>query len=259
MSEWKVNGTDVETLVEENRMFTEMELVWETDKETVKNVLRPAVEGSGSFSQIPRADGGFDIEDRSGGRAVVTLEPRSGRTDIRPITEWYVEEYEEKPSDTDGENWKFELVVIPAKEKAYDNSFGTATDPGESASGQQWLFEFKQGTIASKRIQKDVDRNPEGEITALELTMILFKYETQIIEESASKLNAFNKREVPDGVDLIQDKNADSANTVTITPPQVARDTVVPGDYVVTEWETEWNRTTYILTLSAELESEITP
>lgn len=244
LSDWAVypGPKIIETVNEEVRTFRELTLTWILSREDLVDVLRPEIDDAGSLELVDRIDGGFDVVTR-GENNDIRLEAPTDHSEVRPIKDWFVQEFEEEPLGTDAERWKAEVVVSPDKEKAYDNEYGTLSSaPSKTRSSGQWLFEFAFGDVATRRVTSDVTKAPDGSVDTAELDLVLEPEEVRVIEESLSKLAATSFVGVPDGSGYIEDNSDGQRNTVTLTVPNAATDTVESGDYVVTEWETTWTR-----------------
>jgi len=134
-------------------------------------------------------------------------------------------------------------VVVPDEEKTFDNKYGTLDSAVDrTRTGTEFLFEFSFGDITTTRVTSDVEKTRSGAIDTAELTLILTRDQTRIVEESASKLFAVKEIDVQDGDGTIRDNNAENRNTVNITVPDTASNTLESGEYIVTEWETVWKR-----------------
>jgi hypothetical protein len=232
----------IQTVNEEVRTFREMTLTWVMKREDLVDILRPEIDDAGKLEVVDRIDGGFDVVTR-GENNDIRLAAPTDHADVRPIEDYFVQEFEETPLGTDAERWEIELTVSPEIEKAYDNQYGTLSSaPSKSRSSGQWLFEFAFGDVATRRVTSDVTKAPDGSVDSVELSLVLEPEEVRVIEESVSKLAATNFVDVPDGSGYIDDESDNDRNTVTVTPPSAATDTVEAADYIVTEWETTWTR-----------------
>lgn len=249
---WTVDGTTIDGFVEESRIFDQLTITWRVSESTVTNTIRPILQGTGKVQILPRSvDGGFDVEDRSRGRSEVTLSTSRPDSDVRPVDTWYVQEYEETQRGAESDSWEVEVVFVPEKEKAYDNTYSTSpTSDSTPAPSNKFQFDLQAGSVVTGNVTSDLSRTPDGEIENVELTFYAQSNQIRIIEESLSKINAVNYREIPDGPDAITDENGDSANTITVTPADGADVSVPSGDYVVREWETIWNNLFYTVTIS---------
>jgi len=233
----------IETTIEETRTFTEMTLEFAADTELLTNNLRPQIRNSGKLEIVSDTDGGFTTVDLASGTNRIELFPPTNHELVRPVDEWFIADFSEEPLGTSGSSFDVELIVVPDKEKAFDNEYGTLDEKIEETRGQnEFLFEFFHGDVSTRRVTSDVEKTREGAIDTAELTMILTAEEARIIEESVSKLNAVKEIDVPDGDGSVRDTNSESRNTVNVTVPDAASDTLQSGEYVVTEWESVWTR-----------------
>lgn len=253
---WVFNGSQIPQVIEETRTWTELELVFESPQETVENVLRPEFDRPGKVDVVERIDGGFNAVDQSGGESEVQVTAPEGRELIRPIDTWYIEDYSEEPIGQDGEQWEVSVTLIPVQEKSYDNRFSTVKDRTVNREPYEWKFEFAAGDVATRHVTVDLERSPDGTTTGIELNMMLQDEEVRVMEESASALAAVNHREVPDGQDVKDDTTSDKRNRVYITPPDTEGRTVNRGPYVIDEWETFYDGSVHMVTLTV---SQVAP
>lgn len=250
INQWRIGGQVVGQLVEEVRTWDSMSLTFRTSKQELVDVFRPELDQAGKLDTIVRSDGGFNTEDRARGANTVEIQSPDERGHIRPVDTWHVEEYTEEPQDREAESWEVEVTLVPDQEKAYDNEYGTLDAPPPSPTPPgAWYFEFDFGEISTRRVTMDVERQPDGTAAGAEIEMFLLSREVRILEESSSKLEAVNYREVPDGDDLVEDVT-EGRNTVGIRAPAGGEETIQTGRYAVMEWETVWNRSILTVTLT---------
>ena len=248
---WAFDGREVQSLVEEIRTWDSLVLVFNAPRDRVRDVLREVVDESGKVDVVERIDGGFDAVDRVGGQNTIEMQPPTERKDVRSVDTYLVEDYSEEVRGAAAERYEVEIEFVPEKEKAYDNEYGTLDDaPDYDDAGGRWLFEFAFGDVRTRRVSTEVDRTPEGSFVGAEIELVLLQDEVRVLEENAGKLGATNFREVPDGEDFYEDTSDDGRNTVHISSPDDAEDTIETGDYIIEEFETVWNRGVHIVTLS---------
>jgi len=256
---WAIGQRVIGDLVDEIRTYDSMELTVRVDKGTLEDVIRPLAVGAGKVQVVPDTGGGFTIVGRGSGD-FLALNPPTDRKDVRPVDTWKVQNIEEEVVGKSGQEFEVTLEVVPEKEKAFDNEYGTLGSPltkdyegqqflGDFALGADdvgaddagdWYFEFEQGDIITKRVTMDVQREPSNALSGIELTFLAEPEEVRVMEESISKLEALDKQNVPDGENLVKDNSSDQRNIVSITPPLDARGTLAVGDYYVEAWETEY-------------------
>lgn len=252
LSDWAISPgpTVIEDTQEEVRTQDSLTITWRVTEETLVTSLRPQLQQSGKVDVVDRIDGGFDSVARAGTANQVELIPRTGRDDIRPVNTYFVDDYEETPRGTGAGEWEVEVTFVPIKEKAHDNEYGTFNSPpSEGDDPDLWLFEFDFGDVLSRRVTAEVERSPNNTITGATLNIVVLETEARVIEENAGKIGATFLREVPDGVDLLEDVSTGDRNTVTISPPDDGTNTLTPGDYVIEGFETTWNQAAYVLEL----------
>lgn len=248
---WIINGLQVQELVEEVRTWNSMTLTFRSDKTTVKDRLRPLFDRPGKVDVVDEIDGGFRAVNRAGPSNQLDTQAPFGRGEARPVDSWYVNGYSEEVVGRDGTSWEVEVELTPEKEKAHDNEYGTLDEEyREERTGDRWKFAFEYGDIVTRRVTTELERSPEGTVVGAEIQLVLTQDELCRLEESAGKLAATNLREIPDGADLMEDVTADDRNTVAVTPPDGSEETLAPGAYVISEFETTYNRGAYVVALS---------
>jgi len=245
---WIIEGYPIIELVEETRTWDQLSLQFRIRKSYLTSFLRPNINEAGKVDTTERIDGGFDAVGRAGIETLLSAEAPVERSKVRSVGDYYVDSYNEEPVDSRAESWEVELDLIPKKEKAYDNEYGTLTDPvSETRPEGYWKFEFDFGDIVTRRVTTDVTKTPQDTFENAEVEIIMTPEEVRVLEESAGRLGAINVREVPDGSNIIED-NTGGRNRVTITPPEEAEKTIEPGDYILREFETFYNLSVYTVT-----------
>jgi len=241
LSDWAIGDGPkvIQSSSEEVRTFRELTLTLIVTKEDLKDKIRPEIDDAGKIDIVDNINGGFSVVSRGNGD--IRLVAPTEHNDVRPIENYYIQEYEEGLLDKEGDKWEIELTVTPEKEKAYNNEYGTLdSEPSNAQTGSEWLFEFSHGDIATRRVTTDVTKTTEGSVEGADVNMILEPEQVRVLEESASKLGANTVVEVPDGADYAIDESTGTKNTVQITPPSAATETLKSGQYIITEWETTW-------------------
>lgn len=195
------------------------------------------------------ADGGFRAVDLSNGNNTFLLFAPEDRQDLRPINTWSMDSYDKDLVGRDGNVYDLEMELVPEKEKAWDNEYGTFESPLEqSADSNQWLFDFEFGSIATRRVSAETNESSDGSLNVNELELILTREQVRLVEENISHLNLVTEREVPDGSDVIDDASSDDRNTVFLSPPGDAGQPVPEGNYTFIDWETEWIGGAFVMT-----------
>ena len=103
-----------------------------------------------------------------------------------------------------------------------------------------WTFTFADGTVQTTRVTTDITRTPDDSLKSVQMDIVVNDKQVEIIEKSLNKQGAINVREVPDGLNLVEDMTENNRNTVDIDPTTGASNTVPAGKYIVQNWETEW-------------------
>jgi len=245
LDDWAIapGPTEIGTIQVETRTFSQMVLEFSMRKELLINNFRPQIQNSGKLEVVPNTEGGYQTIDMASGTNRIEIFPPTDHSKVRSVEKWLIESFEETPLGTAADYYDVEITLVPDKEKAHDNEYGTLiSPPDKTRDDDEWLFEFFYGDVSTRRVTSDLDKTREGALDTAELTLILTGEEVRVIEESVSKLNAVKEIEVPDGGGDIRDTNAEDRNTVQVTVPDIASDTLESGEYIVTAWETEWRR-----------------
>lgn len=245
LDDWAIapGPTEIGTIQVETRTFSQMVLEFSMRKELLINNFRPQIQNSGKLEVVPDTEGGYQTIDMASGTNRIEIFPPTDHSKVRSVEKWLIESFEETPLGTAADYYDVEITLVPDKEKAHDNEYGTLiSPPDKTRDDDEWLFEFFYGDVSTRRVTSDLDKTREGALDTAELTLILTGEEVRVIEESVSKLNAVKEIEVPDGGGDIRDTNAEDRNTVQVTVPDIASDTLESGEYIVTAWETEWRR-----------------
>jgi len=227
---WVLGKNPVAELIEETRTWDTLTLVFRSDRATVINQLRPLDSDAGKVEVLERSDGGFDAIDRADGRNTYQITPPAGRIPPRLAGDYLVDEYEEEVVDQQGKQFRVTVTLVPDQDRDTDSHYA------ETPSGGDWKFDFSTGTIATPRVRADVGGGASKGTQAKRLRLILTDKQVQVLEESASLLNAVRIREVPDGANVAEDNSPGDQNTVTVASPN--ENVFESGEYVVDEWET---------------------
>lgn len=240
---WTLNQRILGDTIDEIRNWNLIEITSRVEKETVVKDVRPLTPGVGAVDVISTSDGGYEVVKR-GGSNEVTLEAATERKDVRPVETWYLQNISEEVIGSEGQQYEVTIEALPVREKAFDNSLGNLTSPFPDETRTQgfWKYEFEKGSIVTRRVTTDIEREPTNELKSVTVSFLAEPEEVRVMEENLSKLNAVAERDVPDGTNIVEDSTSDKRHIVDVTPPQDARDTVEAGEYYVTEWETEYQQ-----------------
>lgn len=248
LTDWAIDPGPkiIETSTEEVRVFDSFEITWVSSIDTLRDIIRPNLQNASKVDVVPDIDGGFNAVDRAGGSNTVNLYEPDTREDLRTVDTWLIDEYEEKPLDTEAKRWEVTVTFVPEIEKSYDNKYGSISSPGvPTRESGEWLYEFENGGITTKNVTTSLEKVPNKTFDKITLNMVLTPEQLRIVEENLGRLKAQYVRDVPDGDNVLVDQTSSGRNTVTVTPPSGATDTVESGDYVVSNWETTYNQTIY--------------
>lgn len=249
---WTVDGTSLGKRLSEIRTWDSLELVFRYEKEETQNVIEQIRDISGKGSLKELTFGGFRSVDVGGGDNLFKLEAPEDEQNVRPVNEWYVDDYSIELVDRVGEVFQLELDLIPEREKDIEGDFGTLDrfdPPEDDPDPNKFEFDFEYGRLVTRRVSVETTETPDGSIDVEEIQLVLFPDEVRLVEENLAKQNAVYSRNVPDGTDVLKDESRDERQTVSIVPPD-GRDEPIPEDvYIVTFWETEWNGKSYNVTL----------
>ena len=233
---WSIDGTEVGHYAEEVRDWQTLELAFRATESEATNTFRPLDDNVGKFDVIEAADGSFDVVDRSGGGASVTLSPPSNRSTLRRSTEFVVANYAEEPADAGANVFRIALEFVALSPKS-GGSHGTAT-----AGSDEWHWSFADGEIATALVEEGPERGGSTVSGARSIALSLTEPEAAVIEDSLNRQSAARVRPIADAGDVAEDQSG-GRQTVTVTAPSPPpnRDAVLPSDtYVAMEWATEW-------------------
>lgn len=243
LPDWTLNQKILGDTLDEVRNWNLIEITLRMRKEDVVEEVRPLTPGVGAVDIISTSDGGYEVVKR-GGSNEVTLEAATERDDVRPVETWYLQNISEEVIGSEGQQYEVTIEALPVREKAFDNSLGNLTSPFPDETRTQgfWKYSFEKGSIVTRRVTTDIEREPTNELKSVTVSFLAEPEEVRVMEENLSKLNAVAERDVPDGTNIVEDSTSDKRHIVDVTPPQDARDTVEAGEYYVTEWETEYQQ-----------------
>ena len=241
---WRVGGMQLREIVEETRSWDSLTLTFRADKQLVTNRLRPLDQEAGKLDILETADGGYIAVDRVDGANTYQLNPPTGRQPPRLAGTFLVNEYSEEVVDQQGGEYQATVTLVPDGPRTTDSGYTETVGSGE------WEFDFETGTIATRRVNAGVGSSASSGTRDKRLQLILTDMQVQVLEESATALNAARVREVPDGKNIAEDNSPGDRNTVAVASPN--EDVFESGDYVVQSWETtmqndDWHRVSVTL------------
>lgn len=123
--------TRSEALLEEVRTYDSLTLTLLVERSNVSAFTTPAV---GQYDLVESVDGGFSVVDTSGTDNTITLQPPDDHSQLRSVDTWHIDSFNEKSRGARGQNVEVELELVPTKEKAFDNEYGTLG--AESSGGE---------------------------------------------------------------------------------------------------------------------------
>lgn len=228
---WRVGGLQLRELLNETRTWETLTLEFRSNRDHVLSRLRPLDTDAGKLELLERSDGGFVAVDRVDGSNTFEVAPPTGRIPPRIAGDYLVDEYNEEIVDQQGNEYRVTVSLIPDEDRNTNSGYT------ETAGAGEWEFDFYTGTIATTRVHSELGTSGGSGTKSKRLTLILDADQVQVLEESASFLNAVRTREVPDGENVSEDNSPGDRNTVTVASPD--EDVLESGDYVVQEWKSE--------------------
>jgi hypothetical protein len=233
--DWRLDGTAIPTVVDETRTWQELSLTWHVNSANLTDLegLQTTAE---KLDTILLPDGSFETVDRSASGGTHTLAPPPDRSPPREDREYVVASYDQRPLDRAvGE------FAVTVSFRAISNREPPAAAVDESRASDEWSFELRSATIATKRVTPAIEQGTETNADRVTLTLVLDPTETRILEESLTRLGAASVRDTPDDAAVYTDDSASptDANTVTVTTPD-GKDPIRDGDWIATEWVTDW-------------------
>lgn len=229
---WQLDNDDLGELVSEKRKWQTLKLKIRTQDPTVARRMK---DRAGELEVIPKSDGSYKAVDRAGGLNTFDLFPPSGREDVRTSQKYLAQNYNESVIDQQGNTYEVTLSLMAEDPKTKAEDYGTT-----AKGNNEWKFSFDAGEIATTRVKHNVARLGEKGVEGLQLNMGLEASETIIVEESLRRLNGVTVRDVPDGENIAEDDSTGQVCTVNVQIPDRATGDVESGDYVVSEYNTNW-------------------
>ena len=247
---WVFDQKALPGLVEEIRGFDSLELTFEASANEIEKYRRLAKD-DGKYGLVVRSDGGFDSVGTANGNNTFTAAAPLQRKELRTVDRYVVEDFTESRIGSQSNVYEIEVTLVPEKEKSWDNEYGTLTSRiNDTRQSGEWLFEFERGDIATNQVTTEIERSSGRSTDRLSITLITRLDGSRIIEESVSRLNAIDSFDVQDGQGGIEDVSDSNRNTVQITSPNDVE--FDDGQWIVVDWETEWQNRAFVNTLSLE-------
>jgi len=231
-ADWRISSESIGNVRSETREYNKLELEFRVREQLLKEALRPLDRSSGRLSTADASDGGFVVEDMSGGDNTYTVEPPAAREPLRQPGDFLVEDYRESVADQQGNRYDVVLELHPDSPRDTDEGLSETDDMGK------WYMEFHTGEIATTRVDAENTASVSSDgVESRTLSMLLTAEQATVIEESATLLAATRTREVEDGNNITEDNSPGDRNTVNIEPPANEADAVPGGEYVVVDWK----------------------
>lgn len=228
---WAVAAQFPIPAVEEIRTHESLELSLRAPKADVVEHLRPMFESAqGQIDLIVKEDGSFEARDSSTTGNEFTLSPPHPQRPTRQERDYLVEEYDETAIDDNNDEFEIDIEFVPAESR---EPLGESIEQEREHPDKEWIFEINNSTFVTKSVEKDISRSQD----VVSITTVLKAEEVRVIEESASYLEAIQRRVIPDGDDVWVDHSPGERNTIHLTPPEPV-DAVEAGEYRLVSWET---------------------
>lgn len=248
---WLLDGEQVHELIEEERTWDSLTLVFKTSASILDERIRPLGTNAGQFEIVTDSEGAFETVDRAGGANTYPVEAPLNRQDVRYIDTYLVDEISDVSIDQSEGDYEVEITLVPEASKTIqDPTYGNL-----SPASNEWHIEMHTGDIATSRVNAELQHQLVKGTDTYEFSVIMTPKETRRFEENLSHLEAVDVVEVPDGDNYAVDNHPDSYNTITLSPPSGAggESSIAPDtEFVVQTWTTEWiNDDFYELTFTA--------
>lgn len=239
-SNWSYRGRGLGKLLSETRGWDNMEIEvrYQSNQESL---VQDLTSFSTKTEVKTKADGGFRGVDLSNSRNTFVLYSPTKRSDVRSVSTWLLDGFSKSVVSRDGSVYDLELELVPDVQKSFDNKYGTfSSEPTDSRSSNQWLFDFTYGNFSTRRVSASLDVGYSGTIDTFSINLILTGEQVRIFEENVSYLNLSRIRSVPDMDDVVEDISPDNRNSVSITTPDQSSSSLSDGEYLFRDWSTEW-------------------
>lgn len=247
---WVIGGNQLHELIEETRTWQELTLVFRVSSDMLDNRVRPLGSHAGQYEITVDSDGGFSVEDLTGGSNTYTVQAPEHRQDVRYMSTYHTKEISDIVIDQDTEDYEVEIVMVATDTKELQDSyFNSNPDTGE------WEFNLWVGGIATSRVNAELNHSLVDGADSYEFSMVLTPQQVIEFEENINRLEAVEIVEVPDGDNYATDHSNGNSNVVRVTPPSGADiDIDDSTDMAIQEWETEWlNDDFYEVTFTATI------
>jgi hypothetical protein len=193
--------------------------------------LRNIRAGAEKVNVVANDEGRFRAVDRSLNGNVYKVTPPVDETPPHTSQKMLVADYNETRVSRDSEKQQLEIVF--QKPESRDP---TGSEPSQTASTGEWLFEFWSGSIATRRVTPERESAVEiaKDVESLQLT--LTAEQMLVLATSATYPDAASVVEIPDGDNLARDNSSSNRQTVDVTAPSGKEGALASGTYVVSEW-----------------------
>jgi len=193
--------------------------------------IRNVREAAEKVGVVVDDNGRFEAVDRSRTGNTYTVEPPKRERPPRRVSDMLVADYsEERVSKQES---KSEVEIVLQRPASRDP---TGDEPSQTRETGEWLLEFANGAIATRRITPERQSAVETAKDVESLQLVLTAEQVLVLETSATHPDAVSVVEVPDGTNLAQDNSTDDRQTVTVTAPSGKEEVLDDGTYVVDGW-----------------------
>jgi len=245
---WTI-GSDIPGDIAEESTVQDLRLSFLLSKSKKRRIDMTASE-AGELETDSLAGGRFRATDMAGGDNTYYLSAPRDRGDVSYTGEVLVDDYTETRAEQRGEQFRVSVDFVKRDQREPSDDLVS-----ETADPDEWLFEFSDGAIATKTgiDAESISENVSG-IGSFSVRLLLTYEQTRVIRECPTRLTDDGVEEVEtrDSSDEVVD-NTGGRNTVTVTAPTGGEDILGSGDYVVTDWSTEWKGQYYEVSLELSL------
>jgi hypothetical protein len=176
-------------------------------------------------------EGRFRAVDRSREGNTYLVEPPVDERPPRETAEMLVADYSENRASKNDN--KSEVEIVLQRPESRD---ATGGEPTQTADSGEFLFEFANGTIATRRVTPERSRAIDTAKDVESLRLVLTPGQALALETGATYPDAVSVVEVPDGTNLAQDNSSTNRQTVEVTAPAAKEGVLASGTYVVAGW-----------------------
>lgn len=117
LEDWAVDDRIAPEVMEETRNWQELTLVWRANRSIVQDVLRPLDDQTGKVELVEYPDGSYRVISRASEANKTKLTAPTERADLRKVTDYYVEEYDERLEDQSADIFRVEVNFIAEEPK----------------------------------------------------------------------------------------------------------------------------------------------